>query len=748
MAARFNTFMSKARPPWAINLLLGLLSIAVSACTPDTLPQSTSPWSFDQIRVLDPVHQDTHIGDIIALYSRQTNAEIQFRIDLLELEIGDQADISVEIIFVESTDIDLTIFIPSDGAAEITAPQYSVPPLGRVIRDPVLDFITISLNSQFLPKKTHPFSMRVTSSYPGQSKIIDSVVASSNTAVKGRVPLVLAFWNTLPAHTPAQALRRWDGAHTGPLGQRHGLVHLLDAVKRYQVPLILLDIKTPLSLSALDILDQRKLLQNLSSDNLALLPDVLPEPYFGLLPVEINQKVAKISREIATNFQIANGSWNYAPALPDKSLSRYSTTLTLQPASLNSVLQVTDIYRWGNQRLLPVPLENSTAEQVTDGGLNLAIRRALLTSAVSAEKDPQLPIAILGGNLPHTNWGDAKSAPIAIAYIAAHPWIHPLTEKDLNARAARVDYTASANIETRIDLPPALKALQQAPPGPITDLAWQAALAALAPADPTSPNLAPLRAHYLGVIGNLLAASAWQNGKMSLPDTAIIQDCSLDTDYDSQPECILASENFFAIIDLHGGLLSLAFFRTPSGVHQIIAPTSQFAVGISDSNLWDFSRVNPDPGVIPGAFSGPQEPFTFSIIPNGLQLISPTIQKEYSLLDNGLQVKIQTSEFVQVHIPLAIDSSQRFSPGWASLFEERVTPKSWSWGTKQGPKVEIRTNGTLTTNTFLTSLPIMNAPENPNLDYPPGYFIPLPMAVASITSPESFWVTITLLDIP
>jgi hypothetical protein len=88
--------------------------------------------------------------------------------------------------------------------------------------------------------------------------------------------VLLAFWNTVPAYTPAQALRRWDGAHTGPYGERHGLHLLLQAVRRSKVPVVLLDLKTPAALSALDFLGKLPQIQNLSTQGLLILPEALP----------------------------------------------------------------------------------------------------------------------------------------------------------------------------------------------------------------------------------------------------------------------------------------------------------------------------------------------------------------------------------------------------------------------------------------------------------------------------------------
>jgi len=748
MDAHHSSAVSPWRQKWELILTVGLLILTISACSPDSIPTPTSPWSYDQIRVLDPASPDARPGDIIALYTRATRSELQIRIDLLELDILKQADIFIELTFAESSAGDLKIIIPAQGVAAVIAPQHINTPIPRVIRNPDLDTIIISLGLHLLPKNADSFSLHVYSTLQGEKQIQDTVKTSSDSGTRGHVSLLLAFWNTLPAHTPAQALRRWDGAHTGPLGRRHGLVHLLDAVERYRVPVVLLDLKTPLTLSVLELLDDRAQIQTLQSAGLVMLPDVLPVPYFGMLSVEINEKAASLSREIAQNFQFSDSPWNYAPALPGEPLTAYTLTLTRAPASMESTLPGTDIYSWGNQLVLPLPLENITTEQLTEDGLSLALRRELLASVIAANNETAAPIAVLGGNLPHTNWGDAEFAPLAIAYIAAHPWIHTLTEKELNSRVARSDYKTPTLVEAQMDAPSVLDALQQAPSGPIIDLAWGAALAFLAPADPDPTNLGSLRAHYLGMIGNLLTAAAWQRGELFFPDSGLLQDCSRDIDFDNQPECILATKNVFAIIDPQGGYISLAFSRTMHGVYQIIAPTSQFAVGLSDPSRWDLSNDNADPTVIPGALAGPWQPYKIHLISNGLRLTAASVGVDFTLIDHGILIDFQSSVPLQVDIPLAIDSLQRFTPGWAPRFEELITPQGWSWGTRAGPHIMIQTSGILSSKTFSASLPALQHPENPDFDPPPGYFLPLPMAVATIVSPDSFWVSISLLDNP
>ncbi len=66
--------------------------------------------------------------------------------------------------------------------------------------------------------------------------LMDEIVGINLSQVAAPAPLFLAFWNTLPASTPAQVLRRWDGAHTGPVGSRHGLRYLIESIDEFHLP--------------------------------------------------------------------------------------------------------------------------------------------------------------------------------------------------------------------------------------------------------------------------------------------------------------------------------------------------------------------------------------------------------------------------------------------------------------------------------------------------------------------------------
>ena len=115
--------------------------------------------------------------------------------------------------------------------------------------------------------KKQPMLILITKS---SIEMVDSAAVFWDNPLPAKAPLLLAFWDALPANTPAQLLQRWDGAHTGPYGSRHGLKHLLAAVEEYEVPVALLDLKDPTStLSGLDLIGQIAYIQQLEEQGAA-----------------------------------------------------------------------------------------------------------------------------------------------------------------------------------------------------------------------------------------------------------------------------------------------------------------------------------------------------------------------------------------------------------------------------------------------------------------------------------------------
>jgi hypothetical protein len=533
------------------------------------------------------------------------------------------------------------------------------------------------------------------------------------------------------------------------LGERHGLKHLLDASRRSQIPLTLLDLKTPASLSALDALGKMQQIAEMQHQGLLILPDTLPENYFGVLPEWILQQAIYIGRQISLAFGFKSSSqFVYAPFASDYLPTDYELTFLRTSLHTDEALPTTQIVRGNDdQRLLPIPLAGETIPQATDQGLPIELRRFLLHSGLSPGNERQ--IAILGGDLPQSTWGDPRAVQATLEYIAHHPWMKVLNEKELLAQQICEDCPALQQHSSATFDHPVVKALQQAPENSITDLALQMFLDLSVPAVTFEvEELAALRANYLGEIGNLLTAAKWEQTRTNLESTTrddITIDCSQDTDFDTQTECILANENFFALLDPEGGRLSYLFTRGPEEVSQLLGPSSQFIVGLSDLRTWDLTAGSfADPSNIPGAFSVPWEIHQVEIMENGIRFSTQGVEKIFQLTINGLRVEIHGEGVQTYQIPLAVAPEMRFQPGWMGQYEETKIPQGFIWGIADGPKVEIRSSGEISSHKFQDSQLLLGKPEDPDFGYPPGHFIPFPMVILDLSAQSELWVEFSL----
>jgi hypothetical protein len=100
---------------------------------------------------------------------------------------------------------------------------------------------------------------------------------------------------------------------------------------------------------------------------------------------------------------------------------------------------------------------------------------------------------------------------------------------------------------------------------------------------------------------------------------------------------------------------------------------------------------------------------------------------------------------ITVQIPLAVDPAARFSPGWGSRYLGSERAGGWLWGLKDGPKVHLWTSGDLSISAFSDSFEYMGQPENPDLDFPPGHFLPFPMALGEINARGEFVIQVTMM---
>jgi hypothetical protein len=678
------------------------------------------PWVYADLRALGSLDAPSPATDILAVYTRTTNLTVDLRVDLLDINAGDQYNLKIA--FWDNRDFSqdpLMIDISSTGMVHTSGIRTGHPNIWpRVIQNDSLDTITVNLNRSFIGRR---FWLDVSTYTTDPNKLADVVydVRSDAQPPVNRAPALVAFWDAFPVTTPTQALRRWDGAHTGPVGQRHGLLYILEAAGQSGVPVALLDLKNPASLAALDFMGNVPEITDLYNRGLLILPDVV----YG----EPAAVALDFSRTATAGFGLPSSQFVYTPSSDPSALS---AALSGYHARFLPLADATHLANSGGRRLIPLP--GSDAIQATSDGPSLEVRRALIAVAISP--DPT-DLVVLGGSLPLSTWGDSDMAFPTFEWIAAHPWIQPLGSQDLLTFPVQKLPVVSP---LAVISPPWLDELLSAPRNSITQSAWQTYLTLTAVT--ADKPLQTLRRDYLGQVGELLAAANWANNPVARVD------CKDDLNGDGQAECILANQKYFAILEPSGARLTQLFYMGENGPHQVVGPSSQFDVGLSDRSEWRLGNGEAaDPSVIPGAFADDTDTwmnYSSTITTDGIVFATPdgSRVKTYRLTGNGIQVLYQTHTPVSTRIPLALDP-QAFYSG-PTNYLAALTPHAWTWSRSGGTTVEVRTDAVLSAEGFISAIPFLSFHENPNLEYPKGNYLPFPLSVVTIQGNKNFSVVI------
>ncbi len=779
-------------------LTLLLVAILLASCTPPSQSPRLLSWTYADLRSVNLPSQEDDSLQLVAMYVRLVKMELQIRLDLLTYETSDPLDIYLaldtnpggvrDLPFGGQAgfDWDTLIHLPASGRILISDAQGK--PLTnlklRIARDPTYDDVVISLDASGLPRGLAGLSLQAFAVRSGEQKIASSIgPVQADAPPPPPAKVLFAFWDTFSAVTPAQALRRWDGAHTGPFNGRHGLRHLLGAAASDHIPIFLLDLKSAPNLSALDTVDGLPVIKSLIQQNLVYLPDTQPlssgpagSPFsFDDWAVS---KTLEESRQAVDLYGLASNQALFSPVFFNSISDHHSLLFISEPKTdLHSAPggRITSCLRWQNKRVISLPdtpdLIKPEDQQATQAGPSLMVMKQLLQVAAQQAGGSD-SFLLLGGDLTQSAWADPAAGRPSMDYLYHHPWIQPLGLDDLltcnptgsyqpqSPRAptplipGTPDDIQSVSLEPVTQLQEQVQAeLNQAVPGTFTQATWQAYQSLLTPGLPDTTDLWILRSGYFAPTGYLLAANRWANEPVQTSDTLQMQ--PVDIDWDGKEEILLSSKNFLLIFKQEGGYLAAGFYRDKNGSHQIIGPSSQFYVGISDPTLWKPERGPAgDPEQMRGAFSeipvgyiSPSwEPFTTTWQPGELKFESPDgkVVKTIRVNENSFQVDYQSSDPIDVQIPLVVDPWTRNRPGWEKQYESDVTPDGWTWGIKDGLKVRISTTGALEPRAFSDSRQALLAPENPNFNYPPGHYLPFPMALGVVQGQGHFSISMTI----
>jgi hypothetical protein len=178
-------------------------------------------------------------------------------------------------------------------------------------------------------------------------------------------------------------------------------------------------------------------------------------------------------------------------------------------------------------------------------------------------------------------------------------------------------------------------------------------------------------------------------------------------------------------------------------VHQVIAPYAQFVVGLGDPSTWDPSRGSEgDPALVPGGFIDQLGPWTPEVGNGQITFTNAekNLTKTFRLTGTGLRVEYATPAPLTIKISIGLDPWRRYKKGWGDAYHETVIADGWEWAIEPGLKVQITTSGNLTSRAFTASRGYLAGSEDPNFDYPPGHYIPFPLALVEINSQGSVYI--------
>jgi hypothetical protein len=724
-------------------LFILLFIIFVIGCQPiqhDKNDNTFGMWKYSDVRLLDPIDASDPEQDLIALYTRSNERIFQIRIDFLDLDSPLNQDIFIPIdtnpggtnqirtrnngsLHVE-INWDYLIIIPESGNIVVVDSHYSqVYDMELLISlNSIQDNIVISFNQKTLAIITPLTKIQVLITLPNQVVIVDQTEPTIVDAPSpSRAKVLFAFWNTFASSTPAETLRSWAGAHSGPMSSRHGLKYLIDAAADTKTSIFILDLLKPKTLSGLDYIGVLPWVRSLVQQGRLILNDI-----------EYSSDKINFINSNSLLFLINNGISNlvvndYAQFIPTNNSCLISPSNSMPNINFSEIL--------------------------------LKCKSQFVFNGLSGTLNP----IILGGDFQNSLLGDPLIVNTLFTYIYNHPWIQVLTTYDFQTLRGkqsispppylmensiqRDSYSLHATSESSSILSQTEQyiygALLDAPKNQISDLAWQVYGSF---SHPSSSDLSPLGNNYIGQIGHILAAAKWADHPFSNVS------CSHDLDYDGDYECILANNNIFVIIEPVGAYIPFIFTHDENGAHQIVGPTWEFILGLSDPSTWDPSNgIISDPGQILGAFVDDfnnWEKYKVDLFNKSIMIVNEnmTIRKSFSITDNDITIDVQapSSSMKTLLMPLVLDPWIGNTPGWGDKYIYSITPQGNKWGINSIVSVVLRSNNQLVIFPFNATHDAMVYPEDPNFDYGRGHYLPYPMALAEIHSTGDYFVNIVI----
>lgn len=733
---------------------------------------SDANWTYANLRALDTPDFIEPSYDLIAVYFRQNLQECRFRLDFLASATDQIPDAYFFLDFLPggqksfqfgngqiknvSIDWDILIHVTANDNIQILGNSVGANDLLEhqnlrllAVRDIAQDTLEIRFQCEILGFNRGNAKAEIVAANSQERNSAKQFDDTQIIFLDGQPPqpanVALYFYQTFEGKTPAQALKHWNGAHTGPNSTRHGLFYLIEAVKKNRLPVILADLKTPQNLSALSFLGVLPEIIDLEHQGFLILPDYsfidLSSDPVITLPDKIYDQAFAWSRQVSSQFGLNDTYFFSASEWPlSGPPADYMFSL---PRSIQNQQNI-QICKTGGTRSFcgsssyTANQEPSPVDDLDEKGLTIDIRKLVIDNAMRNRGD----ILLLGGDLERSSWGNINSTNLALRYIKNHPWIRPINGNDLlnwglstetsiifgpQLPKSHISFeipTGAGSIQAQSLSDAVIDNLSKLPENEIATASWQAFYSLLSTNDPRQHRL---NAASLGQIGYLAAAARWVDSPSSRLD------CGDDLNFDGLNECVVASDNFFTCFEMIGGSMTTAFAKSKSGISQIAASSYQIASGISDPFRWIVEQgVHGDPDA-PGAalveLAYANKMFTSRVEKDSLILVSEDgkVRKIISLKQNKIRIEYQLESPQIIQLQTLQNPWDRFHPNWLSNSEDVIS-----------------TNMSFQKSTFWQPLPYLNMPEDPNLDYGRGYFVLFPFEVYTFqASSREAWIEIS-----
>jgi hypothetical protein len=711
-------------------ILLLVIFIFFYLSSPFSFRDTHNEWKFKDLRIYDPLDSDQANNELIAVYSRRIKDSIEFRMDLLDVSPNTEYFYELSSLNNQLNPI-WTATIRKDASPSFTIfdGEFVNTELSPTIFiDPIMDFVVLRFNQNIVDQITREAKFQLQIIDPSTDKVLDSSQVFTETQHQTRQsPLLMEFWNTLPAETPSQLLRSWDGAHSGPFGQRHGLKFLIENSNIYQIPITLLDLKTTHSFLGLTLLSQVDHIQQSEEE--------------GTLSLPISDfSDSRISSYFLEQLQKEARSFGFQS---NSSIFGLSTTINPFQSRLvySQLVDTSHIFQIKNNRYVPLPLsfpysssKISTNFLVMNSVFDETVKQQLLIPALTSDPND---LVIFGDDLRDSPWADAQLAPILFKYISTHPWIDTLDTLDLwNINSISIssqklplvckEHLICPQIQVSDDRKSINTQLSGLKPfqelnsflehnNPSTNLAIDLLNRIN---DPTKePDDLKEEQNAIGNIDILLASEAWFNNPYQSST------CEMDFGHDNNFECVISTSDIFLVADPDEGNIKFAMGK--------VSDDAMF-FAITPDYVYPRNREISLPTgiqVLNGALSDPSgmnNQYSFRLDGNQISFISSdgSIEKIITLENSGINIRIYTN--TPYHTLISTMHTMNTVSNIDCLSQIDLCVESLA------PRIELH-QGEMASYSYLDSFDLLAKSEDPNFDYPPGHYLPIPFSVVEIT---------------